>query len=189
MGNLESESRKRRKKGQIQYAVLASIGIAGMLLVSMAVPNVLQLLGTRGNRYRLTHQAKTALGRLAQSGDIKYVEQKGKRYARITESGERRLLAARYAFGEMLHKRWDKRWRLMLFDIPERRRKTRDSLRKTMKSFGFYRLQDSAWIYPHDCEDAIALLKADLKIGSSALYMIVDSLENDKHLRAHFELH
>lgn len=50
------------------------------------------------------------------------------------------------------------------------------------------RLQDSVWIYPYDCEDLVALMKADLRIGADVLYMIVERLERDKYLRRHFGL-
>ena len=65
----------------------------------------------------------------------------------------------------------------------------RNQLRLFMREFGFVRLQDSVWIYPHDCEDVIALAKANFRIGWDVLYMIVEQLERDKHLREHFDLH
>ena len=85
-------------------------------------------------------------------------------------------------------KRWDKHWRVIIFDIPERRRGTRDRLRIVMREAGFYRLQDSVWLYPHDCEDFVTLLKADLKIGAAVLYMVVEKIENDSKLKEHFLL-
>ena len=60
--------------------------------------------------------------------------------------------------------------------------------RRFMAEYGFVRLQDSVWIYPYDCEDLIALAKASLRIGADVLYMIVERLERDKHLREHFGL-
>ena len=56
-------------------------------------------------------------------------------------------------------RRWDHRWRVVIFDIPERRKSVRVSLRRFMQEYGFVRLQDSVWIYPYDCEDLIALAK------------------------------
>ena len=85
-------------------------------------------------------------------------------------------------------KKWDGRWRVVLFDIPERRRGARNRLRVFMQEYGFVRLQDSVWIYPYDCEDLIALAKANFRIGVDALYMIVEQLERDKYLREHFGL-
>ena len=108
----------------------------------------------------------------------------------LTEKGETAL--ARYTLEEKTHmrpKRWDKKWRVIIFDINEKRKRIRESVRRMLLSFGFVRLQDSVWVYPYDCEDLIVLLKAELKIGKELLYMIVDSIENDTGLKRHFEIH
>lgn len=85
-------------------------------------------------------------------------------------------------------KRWDKKWRVMIFDIPEKKRKIRNDLTTLFRAAGIYRLQNSVWVYPYECEDIITLLKTDFGIGKYLLYMIVDELENDKYLRQHFGL-
>lgn len=192
MGNLEKEAKKQRRLGKIQEVALAVVAIAGVLALTAVAPNMLQLLGGMGrNKSRFKNQSEHVLTRLAQNGHITFEEREGKRFARITDAGQRFLLShGRNLF--MLAKkpkRWDRRWRIVLFDIPEKRRKTRDALRKTMKSFGFYRLQDSVWVYPYDCEDVIALLKAELRVGAAALYMIVEKIENERHLKEEFLLH
>ncbi|KKW42146.1 MAG: hypothetical protein UY91_C0006G0018 [Parcubacteria group bacterium GW2011_GWB1_55_9] len=74
------------------------------------------------------------------------------------------------------------------FDVPEKRKKIRERLRFEMQEVGFLHLQDSAWVYPYDCEEFIALLKADLHIGKDVLYAIVEEIENDKWIRKHFSL-
>ena len=78
--------------------------------------------------------------------------------------------------------------RSVIFDIPERRKSVRVGIRRFMQEYGFMRLQDSVWIYPYDCEDLIALAKANFRVGADVLYMIVEKLEQDKHLREHFGL-
>ena len=85
-------------------------------------------------------------------------------------------------------KRWDGKWRVLIFDIPERRKSVRDKVRLTLTAIGFKRLQNSVWVYPYDCEDLITLLKADFKIGRDLLYLIVDSIENDAILRDWFDI-
>ena len=55
-----------------------------------------------------------------------------------------------------------------------------------MRSAGFLQLQQSVWVYPHDCEDLVALLKADLHIGKDVLYLIVEKIERDAWVRKHF---
>ena len=88
----------------------------------------------------------------------------------------------------MKKRKWDRRWRVVIFDIPERRKNIRDRLRLFMNEYGFVRIQDSVWIYPYDCEDLIALAKANFRVGADVLYMIVERLERDKYLREHFKL-
>ena len=189
MGVIEKEAKIRRRKGQIQQAVLATVGLAGIMLVSMAAPNTLQLLGKfKGNKYRFNNQAKTALSKLASREYVVFVTKNGRRYARITDKGRSALLLETMKLTGDARRRWDKRWRVVMFDISEKRRIVRDSLRKQMRHIGFMRLQDSVWIYPHDCEEVIALLKADLEIGHAVIYMIVEHLENDTRLRQHFGL-
>lgn len=175
----------------MQYGVLSAVGLSGILLVGMAAPKTLQLLRyIPNNKYRFASQTRSTLSRLASSGQVRFIERNGKRYAKLTESGRNELLTLTHKFGRLgaQRRRWDKRWRVVIFDIPEKKRGVRNRLRNMMSSFGFYRLQDSVWVYPYDCEDVMALLKTDLRLGSAALYMIVESIENDKHLREHFDL-
>jgi CRISPR-associated endonuclease Cas2 len=114
----------------------------------------------------------------------------GKKYARITREGQR-ALAIETEKSSVRAKRkgnWDKRYRMVIFDIPERKRRTRALLRETMREAGFLCIQRSVWIYPFDCEELIVLLKANLHIGKDVLYTIVEKIENDAWIRKHFGL-
>lgn len=167
------------------------MAIGGVVLIAATVPNAAQLLrffpGYKKDA-RFRYQAKSALSRLTAKGLIVFVEDDGKRYARITEKG-RYILARETAILRLgPKKKWDKRWRVVIFDIPEKRRRVRLQLRTFMIDCGFVHLQDSVWIYPYDCEDLIALAKAEFRLGADVLYMVVEFLERDKHLRLHFNL-
>ncbi|HUY62699.1 MAG TPA: CRISPR-associated endonuclease Cas2 [Candidatus Paceibacterota bacterium] len=193
MGALEKEASRTRKLQAFQRGLLVATALGGVVLVAAAIPNAARLLrympGYHKKGARFNYQAKTALQRLAAKGLVTFEERKGKRYARVTEAGERMLaLESMREKGSRKRRRWDGRWRVVLFDIPERRRGTRNRLRSFMQEYGFVRLQDSAWIYPYDCEDLIALAKANLRVGFDVLYMIVERLERDSHLRARFGL-
>lgn len=193
MEMLEERALGVRKRGYIRMALLASVAVSGTILVAAAAPKIFGALESVPaiKRARLKYQAKTVLGRLAVQGLVTFEQHGGKKFARITDAGRNMLAIEEQKANLSLEKRkrkWDRRWRVIIFDIPERRRKTRDQLRKTMKDLSFVRLQDSVWVFPFDCEDFVALLKADLRIGAAVLYMIVEQIENDKHLRAHFGL-
>lgn len=108
---------------------------------------------------------------------------------RVTDKGRKKLRSwslQKYQIPKP--KKWDKRWRVLIFDIPERRKGLRDKVRRALQASGFVRLQDSVWIYPYDCEELIILLKADFKIGKDMLYMIVDTLEYDTPILTRFNL-
>ncbi|MEK7144377.1 MAG: CRISPR-associated endonuclease Cas2 [Patescibacteria group bacterium] len=191
MGVVEKKARKVRRLRTFQKAILIA-AVGGVMVATGAVPNfnkILKYLLNRKNDARFRYQANSALRRLAGQGLITFEERDGKRYARATETGERMLeLESLREKNEQKPKRWDGRWRVVLFDIPERRRRVRNLLRAFMQEFGLVRLQDSVWIYPYDCEDIIALAKAHFRIGFDVLYMVVEQLERDKHLREHFSL-
>lgn len=192
MGAIEKRAKRIRRLQTFQQGLLAAVAIGGVILIAATIPNAAQLLRfmpgyKKGARFN--YQAKTALGRLKAKGLITFEERDGKRYARVTEAGEHMLeLESMRDKSTQKPKRWDGRWRVVLFDIPERRRGVRNRLRLFMQEYGFVRLQDSVWVYPYDCEDLIALAKANFRIGLDVLYMIGEQLERDKHLREHFGL-
>lgn len=191
MGHLEKDARSLRRRGYLQKTVLAALGVAGILLVGMVAPNTLHLLGKLPAKRRFGDEARSALTRLAHKGLIIFEKRGGKKYARITAAGRRTLAleAQKAAVRSRLRQRWDRRYRMVIFDIPERKRAICNSLRQTLREAGFLCLQGSVWVYPYDCEELVALLKADLRIGKDVLYTIVEKIENDGHIKKHFGLH
>ena len=190
MGIIEFEARKRRRRRNIQHAILASIGIVGILSVAMIAPNIFQAIPRiAGDKYKLKYRAETAAGRLVQKGLARFVTRKGIRCIELTEKGSRTLVIerAKYAL-DTRYKRWDKRYRLVMFDVPHYRRNVRDRLRRMMRECGFLQVQKSVWVYPHDCEELLGLIKAELRIGKDVLYAVVESLENDAWIKRHFGL-
>jgi DNA-binding transcriptional regulator PaaX len=190
MGVIEQSAKVERRWGAFQKAMLYA-ALGGVMVATGAVPDFSKILkyytgAKKGARFN--YQVKTVLGRLATKGLITFEERNGKRYARITERGQQLLQLETQKTASTKKRKWDRRWRVVIFDIPERRRKVRVRLRLFMQKYGFVRLQDSVWIYPHDCEDLIALAKANFRVGVDVLYMIVERLERDKHLREHFGL-
>lgn len=48
-------------------------------------------------------------------------------------------------------KKWDNKWRIVMFDIPESHKVRRNSLTQKLKQLGFKQLQRSVWIHPFSC--------------------------------------
>lgn len=188
MSKLESELRLDKRKGYVRDGFLLTLGISGSILFPSVALATLQIIGSvNRNKHKYNYQIKGVASRLAERGLVCF---KNKGYIELTELGQREFfrLEQEMILRSGVLRRWDKRWRMIVFDIPERYRKTRDKLRITLRSYGFRQLQESVWIFPYDCEDIIALLKADLGVAGSVLYAIVEKLENDSHLKREFGL-
>ena len=187
MGKLETEARKRTRKRNLRKIILGTVAMAGILSIGAIVPNALVAMAKLGLLPRKQDDSllKRTYRRLVHQGFLRY---RGK-FLHVTPKGDRLLHHLDPTEkNRAVPKHWDGKWRVLIFDIPEKRRSLRYQIRTSLISIGFVRLQDSVWVYPYDCEDFIALLKADLKIGKSVLYMIVESLEYDTHLKKHFKL-
>lgn len=187
MGGIEKQSAKRKKKQDIQKALLAVVSTTAILATAVMAPNVLRAfeqLGIVGSRRR--ESISRARSKLLRDGLLSR-DKNG--YLILTKAGRTELARKQLAQYKIENPRkWDGRWRMIIFDIPEKRRRTRDQIRHTLNNIGFFRLQDSIWVYPYNCEDLIALLKSDMQIGKDLLYVIADSLEGDNILRNHFGL-
>src|SRR3989344_2516739 len=187
MGKLEEKSRKRTRKKNLQKIILKTVTTAGILGIGLLAPNVIGAMGKLGllpNR-RQKEYVNSSASKMVKKGLMKY----NGRFYEITTAGENKLRMWEFAdFKLQKPKKWDKKWRVIIFDIPERTRKIRDHIRILFKSAEFYPLQESVWAYPYDCEDIIALLKTHFGVGKNILYLIVEELENDRHLREEFGL-
>lgn len=179
--------RERLNKSELQEIILKTVAAAGILTVALLAPNALQMFKLFGVKPRRNHQKSLNLSRerMIKAGLLEY--KKG--FLRLSKKGEERLQKFEVKNYEIPKPRkWDKRWRILTFDIPEKRKGLRAKVRLTLTRMGFVRLQNSVWVYPYDCEDFITLLKADLKIGKDILYITANTIENDRWLLRHFGL-
>jgi DNA-binding transcriptional regulator PaaX len=112
----------------------------------------------------------------------------GSEKAYLTPSGQ--TFALKYQFRNLVIKKprnWDKKWRIVLFDIPEEKRKIRDALRKKIKRLGFLEFQKSVFIFPYPCPDEINFVINFWDIHNYVYYLEAPILP-DLNFRKHFKL-
>ncbi len=80
---------------------------------------------------------------------------------------------------------WDGQWRFFMFDVPEKRKALRESLRDRLKSFGFFRFQKSVWVHPFECEKEVRYMCEYLGITPYTT-MFTAKIGNDRILRRYF---
>ena len=134
---MKNKERKREDKLNIQAIVLGTIAVAGVLTVALAAPKIFEVFKLYRDfrnaqvRARCRYSLNVVIKRLQKKGWIHKEERGGKFWYRLTERGSLEL--ARYKAKEKMIKkrRWDKKWRMVIFDIKETRRGIRDRFRKT----------------------------------------------------------
>ncbi len=161
----------------------------------MLAPNAVRVLQHIVPDMRPASQKQSvsrAISRLIKQGYI--ARTRNGRYA-LTDTGQVRLVRTMSYHASVVRgdrdverRRWDGKWRVVVFDIQERQRHKRDELREMLGRTGFTRLQDSVWVYPFRCDEVVALVKMHLTLGYKLVYMIADAIENDDWLRQIYDL-
>lgn len=105
----------------------------------------------------------------------------------LSEKGHQRALT--YDIDSILikpMKKWDEKWRMVIFDIPERFKKARNSLSLTLKNMGLHRLQKSVFVHPFECKDEVDFVVEFWRVRPFVRYIVTHSIDNDLHLREIF---
>jgi DNA-binding transcriptional regulator PaaX len=188
MGIQENTHKKRARKQQVKNSILAAVAVGGVVATAAVVPGLfvafgqLQKMGLLPDMLK-EESVKRAFMRMRKQNLIGV---KNGRYV-LTSKGE--LLLAQEGFLRAIQpvpRRWDGKWRVLIFDLPKTRNRERRQLREILHANGFVLLQKSVWVYPYPCDDFVAMIKTKLKIRPFVLYMIVDSIENQEHLEHEF---
>lgn len=109
---------------------------------------------------------------------------------KIYVSDKGRMKIVKNLIQENKLKAWDGRWRAVIFDILEAKRKERNFLRGELKWMGFKELQHSIWITPYNIEKELLFLlklwQKDLK--GDVRFLSIEKIINDTDLRKNFNL-
>lgn len=82
-----------------------------------------------------------ALKRLREQGYIDLENYNNHLTAKLTDAGKSEAVLRKILTNEA----WDGKWRVVIWDIPEKHRKARDILRSKLKTWGFKPWQKSVW--------------------------------------------
>ncbi len=105
----------------------------------------------------------------------------------ITKAGKRRAETADFDnLAIPKPNTWDKKWLLVLFDIPERQKRGRDYLTHKLRMLGFRPLQQSVWVYPFPCLEEIEAVTMAFGVSKYVTYIETAHIDHQNKLITKF---
>jgi len=182
---------KKFSKTTIARSILATIGLAGLITIIAIAPNSLQMLklfGIGKKQYKPKTVYKT-IKRLEKQRIVEIRERGDKSTITITEKGKKRLL--KYNIDDIkikIPKKWDKKWRIVSFDIPEKQKSAREALRRKLKELDFFPLQKSLFIFPYPCKNEIDFIAEIFQIENCVIFLETSNINNEYKPKKYFGL-
>lgn len=194
---IDKASFKPRQLRNVVLTALALAGIAGgIATLGPNFPILLASIMSLINKDRtekiplfkvrrvLKNLERKKIVSIREDGEDVYVELKEWNSTYILKHSIRQLLEFKRK-----EKRWNGKWFLVMFDVPTADNNKRQYLRKFLREIGFFKYQQSVYVFPYECEKEIQLLKKILESGKYMSYIIADRIEHDRQAKIHFSLH
>lgn len=82
--------------------------------------------------------------------------------------------------------KWDRKWRMVIYDISDKKKNERDFLRRKLESLSFVKLQESVFVHPFECLNEINLIKGIYFLSPHVKYIVADRIESEVDLIKEF---
>ena len=185
--------KEKRSKAEIIKMILTVIAAAGFVVAVAVLPGLpmalAPFLGKTQKRYQ-PWQIRRSLKSMEDQNLISITEERHKTVIKMTKNGKQKLL--KFKMDKMQikpQKTWDKKWRLILFDVSMDDHLKRNAFRYLIKRLGAIKLQQSVWIYPYDCAEEVAFLEKIFGFDERQVRVVIaEDVGDDRALRKHFKL-
>jgi len=182
----------RKPKSEIAKDFLYGLVATGAICIAATSPYfaVNLVRGIKGwGKYKKRNIADN-LRKLRKRGCIEIKTVNHQIYINLTEEGKK---LANWMQIDALKiaqpKKWDRKWRLVIFDISQLKKFYREVFRGKLKELGFCQLQKSVWVHPFNCDDEIQLLRDFCGLTEKEIRLIISgNIGDDRELRGHFRV-
>lgn len=182
----------KKPKSEIVRDVVNWLAVAGAISIAATSPyfliNLVRSIPRWGSYKR--RNVSNVFRRLRKQGCLN-IEYKGNQiHISLTKKGEK--LAGWMQINALKikkPKKWDRKWRMVIFDISQLKKSHREAFRGKLKELSFRPLQKSVWIHPFDCRDEIELLRDFFRLSQNEMRLIIaNNIGPDGHLRKNFKI-
>jgi DNA-binding transcriptional regulator PaaX len=180
-------AQSRHRARVVSREVLKGLAVAGAVGGVLVAPNAAGLID-RYLKKMDKRDAKRTLHYLKYRKLIDVRKKDGVLHYKLTSKGRDKYKTIE--FDEMSIKtplRWDRKWRVIAFDLPAEKRVQRRELLRKIKQLDFYMLQQSMWVHPFDCEKQIGVLIDTLGVEEYVSFMVVERGNFNSFVERHFK--
>ena len=185
------------KRSEITKMILKGLLYTGGITIALTSPHFVSKILPRIIKYA-RHKKKmkkierrrfyNSFNYLKNQGLIKMERKRKQLYVSLTKEGRKKC--GKFQIDDLKIKkprRWDNKWRILIFDVKEKQRIKREALRGKLKELGLYQLQKSVWVCPYDFFKEIDLLRRFFGLKDEEMKIITASeIENDRELKIFF---
>lgn len=170
-----------------------SLMIAGTVLSIVAIaPNALVMTKLFIKKYpehgHRKKEIEKTFGKMFKNKLIKTVLRDGKECVEVTDKGKKELIEFDIDTISIKRQKWDGKFRIVIFDIPETKKIARGVLRDKLKEIGFVKIQKSVWASPYECEKEIIYISSIFNIEKFTNYIVAEKADFSSYLTKKFNL-
>lgn len=182
----------KQPSSEIVKDIFRWLAISGMIYIAATSPYFILNL-VRAFKYSKKYTKKRVYDtfyRLEREGCIQIKKANKQIYISLTKKGKKKAGWLQIDSLKIKEPRkWDGKWRVVIFDIIELKKTHREAFRGKLKELGFHPIQKSVWIHPFNCKDEIDLLRNFFGLSEKDLrLLIVEDIGKDKEFRWVFGL-
>ncbi|MFA5838476.1 MAG: hypothetical protein WC849_00860 [Candidatus Paceibacterota bacterium] len=177
-------------KGELAKNILKAISGTAFVIGSLALPQlpiVYKMFDAESKREK--ERIRRAIDKLQNKKYVRKYKKDGDDIIEITENGRKEVL--KYKIDEIKikeQKRWDGIWRIIMFDIPEKKKTARDGLTLKLIRMGCAPIQKSVFVSPYECEKEIKFIGEYFGIAKHIIFLEANKINNEDSLKNEFEL-
>lgn len=159
-------------------------GVGGLVVASAVMPGLPMALSYVIKAWKNVKRQDLGMiiKRLEKQEMLSIRNNNGSTIVEITDKGKRRLVEYDFENIELKKKKRDGKWRLIIFDIPEPFKTSRDAFRRKLLQLGFVRLQYSVFVSAYPCKNEIDFLCHFLGISNYVTVVTLDNVERGEKL-------
>jgi DNA-binding transcriptional regulator PaaX len=181
---------KTYKKGELKKAILLlSVGVIAIPAVCVAPGLAILFKSLNAKSSKDRYRVQRTMNGMKANGLLVRQIKNGEEVLVVTDKGKEEAWSALNDNMRISkQKKWDKKWRIVTFDIPETKLRIRREVSHKLKDIGMEAIQNSVFITPYPCKNEIDKITGHYGISKFFIYLETNYIESNKDLLKKFNL-